>query len=255
MQPRHYYTIFMFLALAVFLVARWLMPKSPQLERTVWWKRIGLVLAGFIGGSLGSKVPFVVTGEAGWLTQQAWLSDGKTVTTALLGAYLGIEIAKLCLGIKAKTGDSFAVPLALALAVGRLGCFFNGCCFGVETSMPWGVEFADGVRRHPTQIYEVIFHLSMAVLLWRLTLAGALRYQRLKLYLIAYGLYRFVTEFIRPEPRLYWGLTFYQCVALVMIVSMVILWLIDEHAKRRELQTEMVQIDLARQPESSKLSA
>ena len=74
--------------------------------------------------------------------------------------------------MRVKTGDTFAVPLALALAVGRWGCFFNGCCYGVETTLPWGVWFRSRRRRaprlmkcHPTQIYESLFHFTMAVVL------------------------------------------------------------------------------------------
>ena len=54
-----------------------------------------------------------------------------------------------------------------------------------------------------------------------------LRYQRLKLYLIAYGTYRFFTEFIRPEPAWWHGLTFYQWAALILIAGMTIHWLVD----------------------------
>jgi prolipoprotein diacylglyceryltransferase len=234
MQPRSWYALFMLLALTVFLVARRLQPRVPALEAVPWWKRGGLVLAGFIGGALGAKVPFVLGGSLSWFSPVAWIGDGKTVTTALLGAYLGIEVAKLALGIKAKTGDSFAVPLALALAVGRWGCFFNGCCYGVETTMPWGIDFGDGVGRHPTQIYEVLFHLTMAIVLVRLTQLDVLRCQRLKFYLIGYGIYRFITEFIRPEPREWLGLTFYQGIAIVLVVVLSVQWVIDERAKPRQ---------------------
>src|SRR5205085_4282022 len=134
---------------------------------------------------------------------------GKTITTGLAGAYAGVELAKLALGIRVKTGDAFALPLALALAVGRWGCFFNGCCYGVETSLPWGVDFGDGVRRHPTQIYESLFHFGMALVLIEIARRGGLRYQRLKLYLIAYGVYRFCTALIRQERADFRGLTLY----------------------------------------------
>src|SRR5262249_54022203 len=158
----------------------------------------------------GAKLPFVITSSAGWLDHSAWISDGKTITTGLAGAYLAVEITKLALGIRAKTGDTFALPLALALAVGRWGCFFNGCCFGPPSDLPWAVDFGDGVPRHPTQIYECLFHLTMAVILWHIARHGWLRYQRLKLYLICYGCYRFATEYIRPEPPAWLDLTFYQ---------------------------------------------
>jgi prolipoprotein diacylglyceryltransferase len=231
MEPRASYSLFMLLALAVFLLARRALPKPPDLLVLPWWQRGLLVLGGFVGGALGAKLPFVLRSEAGVLTGGAWLADGKTITTGLIGAYLGVELTKLALGLRVKTGDTFALPLALALAVGRWGCFFNGCCYGARTDLPWGVPFRqpDGrwARCHPTQIYEVLFHLGMVLVLWALMRAGALRWQRLKLYLIAYGAFRFLTEFIRPEPAAWLGLTFYQWVAAVLVVGLSAQWLAD----------------------------
>ena len=146
-----------------------------------------------------------------------------------------MELAKRLLEVRIKTGDSFAVPLALAMAVGRWGCFCNGCCYGVETTLPWGVWFAvpgpDGspqwMKCHPTQIYESMFHFTMAVVLIWLTVRGLLPRQRLKLYLIAYGVYRFLTEYIRPEPRYWPGLTFYQWAALGLTAGLLVQWWVD----------------------------
>jgi prolipoprotein diacylglyceryltransferase len=56
------------------------------------------------------------------------------------------------------------------------------------------------------------------------------------LYLIAYGIYRFATEYLRPEPADYLGFTFYQWVALLLILGMSVHWLIDAKLKRREAQ-------------------
>ena len=140
---------------------------------------------------------------------------------------------KLALGVRVKTGDTFALPLALALAVGRWGCFFNGCCYGTPTDLPWGVDFGDGVRRHPTQIYESLFHLTMAGVLIAVVLRGRFRDHRLKLYLIAYRRYRFATEFIRPEPVYAAGLTFYQWVALVLAAGLSVQWWWDARIARR----------------------
>jgi prolipoprotein diacylglyceryltransferase len=226
--PRLLYAGFMLLALVVFVLTRSLVPKPAALGALPAWKRLALALAAFVGGTVGAKLPFAVVADAGWLTSAAWLTDGKTITTGLAGAYLSVELVKLVLGIRVKTGDTFALPLALALAVGRWGCFFNGCCYGTPTTLPWGVDFGDGVLRHPTQIYESIFHLSMAGLLLLLINLDLLHCQRLKLYLIAYGVYRFATEYIRPEPAWQLGLTFYQWVSLALIVSLGVQWIADE---------------------------
>jgi phosphatidylglycerol:prolipoprotein diacylglycerol transferase len=230
MPPRFFYSLFMLLALAVFLWARHFVPRSAGLKALSLSKRLLLAVAGFIGGALGAKLPFVLGASGGVLSDAAWFRDGKTITTGLMGAYIAVEVAKAILRVHVKTGDSFALPLALAMAVGRWGCFCNGCCYGIATDLPWGVDFGGHVYRHPTQIYESIFHLGMAVVLWQLLRHGALRYQHLKLYLIAYGVYRFATEFIRPEPAYWLDLTFYQWTSLAMIAGLTVQWLYD--AKR-----------------------
>jgi phosphatidylglycerol:prolipoprotein diacylglycerol transferase len=224
MPPRSYYTLFMLLSLVVFVVVRHFVPRPPELLRLPWHQRLLLGLSAFIGGALGAKVPFALGASEGLLSPVAWLADGKTITTGLIGAYLAVELAKWLMEIHVKTGDTFALPLACALVVGRWGCFCNGCCHGVPTDLPWGRDFGDGVLRHPTQAYESLFHLGMAVVLWLLLREGWLRGQHLKLYLIAYGVYRFLTEYIRPEPISAWGMTFYQWVSLILIAGMVAQW-------------------------------
>lgn len=236
-MPRVFYASFMVLALVVFLVTRHLIPKPPALRMLPWWKRAALAAAAFIGGALGGKLPFVGMHPLDWLDLATWLKDGKTIVAALIGAYLAVEAAKWLLDIRVKTGDTFALPLALALAVGRWGCFFNGCCYGVATTLPWGVDFrvktAEGyqvVKCHPTQIYESIFHFTMALLLGEMMRRGLFVGQRLKLYLIAYGVYRFLTEYLRPEPAWWLGLTFYQWAALALAAGMIAQWLTERRA-------------------------
>ena len=237
---RLYYSSFMILALAVFLLARHFVPKPARLQALPWWKRGALGLAAFVGGTLGAKLPFAVAQPAGWLDGSAWLADGKTIVAGLIGAYLAVEAAKYLLEVRVKTGDTFALPLALALAVGRWGCFCNGCCYGAPTTLPWGVPFwvTEQGRRvtcHPTQVYESLFHFLMALVLLWLLLRGVLPGQHLKLYLIAYGVYRFLTEYIRPEPAWWLGLTFYQWASLVLIVGLALQWLIERGPGRRRV--------------------
>jgi prolipoprotein diacylglyceryltransferase len=233
-MPRVLYASFMLAALVVFLLARRLIPRPPELLVLPWWKRASLAAAAFIGGVLGGKAPFAAAHQEGWFSYAAWFSDGKTIVAGLIGAYLAVELTKRLLGIRVKTGDTFALPLALAMAVGRWGCFFNGCCYGVETTLPWGVWFRvpieDGVRWmkcHPTQIYESLFHSTMALVIWQLMRRGLLPDQRLKLYLLAYGVYRFLTEYIRSEPAWCLGLTFYQWAAAALAMGMILQWLAD----------------------------
>jgi phosphatidylglycerol:prolipoprotein diacylglycerol transferase len=225
---RYYYPLFMLLGLLVFVLARRCLPRPPALALLPWWQRLCLALAAFVGGVLGAKLPFAMTSPAGWWMPEAWFTDGKTIMTGLAGACLAVELTKFALEIHVKTGDTFALPLALAMTVGRLGCFFNGCCYGIPTSLPWGVSFVqlDGmsVLCHPTQLYESLFHFTMAIVLAELLWWQLLPGQHLKIYLISYCVYRFLTEWIRPEPVWLVGMTFYQCVAIALALALLSQW-------------------------------
>src|SRR5262249_3869802 len=207
---------------------------SPRPARLTRLEKLTLGLAAFVGGTLSAKLPFVWDSTGGFWDWSTWAADGKTITTGLVGAYFAVEGTQLLLGIQAETGARLAIPLAVALAVGRWGCFVNGCCYGMPTSLPWCVDFGDGVCRHPTQVYESLFHAIWAVILVRLTQRDVLRYQRLKLYLIAYCAFRFAIEFIRVEPKWLGPLTYYQVVVVGFAAFLMVQWVIDARRVRRE---------------------
>jgi phosphatidylglycerol---prolipoprotein diacylglyceryl transferase len=190
-------------------------------------QRLGLALGAFCGGMIGAKLPFAIYDWDGFLAGTSWFDSGKTLVLGLVGGYFGVEAAKWALDIRVKTGDGFAAPVAAAIAVGRLACFCGGCCFGQPTELPWGVDFGDGIRRHPTQLYEFLFHITAACILIQLLARGRFRGQLIKLYIIAYLSFRFVTEFIRPEPRVWLDLTIYQWATLGLIPVFVALWIRD----------------------------
>jgi phosphatidylglycerol---prolipoprotein diacylglyceryl transferase len=230
---REGYLAFMLLAVAAFFLARRLFP-PPRSVRLTPLERLTLALAAFVGGTLAAKLPFVWSGEVGFWDWTTWTADGKTITTGLVGAYLSVELTKWLLGIRAKTGDGLAAPLAVALAVGRWGCFVNPCCYGAPTTFQWGVDFGDGVLRHPTQLYESLFHAAWAGILVRLNSQDVLPYQRLKLYLLAYCGFRFAIEFIRVEPKWLGPLTYYQVVVIGFAVFLAVQWVVDARRLRGE---------------------
>lgn len=208
----------------------YLFRRSQGALRLSGWEKGILALGAFCGAMLGAKfVLLLIDPRASW--QFADLFDGgKTILGGLLGGYFGVELAKWALELEVKTGDTFVVPVAASVAVGRVACFVGGCCYGQPTALPWGVDFGDGILRHPTQLYEAAFHAAMAILLYRLREAGSLRFQLMKLYILSYLLYRFATEFIRPEPRLWQGLTGYQLLAVPMVALFAFLWKTDQEA-------------------------
>jgi len=97
--------------------------------------------------------------------------SSKTIVGGLIGGLIAVEIVKKIAGIRTPTGDLFAIPLCVGIAVGRIGCFLTGLddgTFAVATTLPWGINFGDGIARHPTQLYEIVFLLVLAAVLWRM---------------------------------------------------------------------------------------
>lgn len=176
-------------------------PALP-LEKNLW-----LLVGAIFGAWAGSKLLAWAESPQHYLalarTDPAALLGGKTIVGGLLGGWAGIEFAKKRLGIVHSTGDAFVWPLAIGTALGRLGCFFTGLddhTYGVATALPWGVDFGDGLARHPTQLYESIFVLALAVAISLATRTRALpNGARFRLYFAGYFAFRFFIEFLKPR--------------------------------------------------------
>ena len=115
-----------------------------------------------------------------------------------------MELIKRRSGIRQRTGDLFAVPLAVGIAIGRVGCFLAGTqddTFGLPTSVPWGMDLGDGVRRHPVQLYEVAAMILLAVLLTRVRGPRFAAGDRYRIFLFAYCCWRLLIDFLKPAPR------------------------------------------------------
>jgi phosphatidylglycerol:prolipoprotein diacylglycerol transferase len=128
--------------------------------------------------------------------------SGKTIVGGLAGGLVAVEWVKRRLGIRVATGDLFAVPLALGLAVGRIGCFLTGLAddtCGNATRLPFGVDFGDGVRRHPTQLYEIVFVLVLAAVLWGLLERPHRGGEIFKTFMVSYATWRLLVDFLKPR--------------------------------------------------------
>ncbi|HIK92936.1 MAG TPA: diacylglyceryl transferase [Planctomycetes bacterium] len=196
------------------------------------FNKVWIGLSAFSGAILTAKLPFLIPGLPGFTDAEGLLISGKTILFGMVGGYFGVELAKRSIGLKMKTGDTFVVPVAVSIAIGRLACFCGGCCYGTPTNLPWAVTFPsiDHLTRHPTQLYESAFHLVAAVVAAGMIQRRMLQGQLIKLYFISYFCYRFLTEFIRPEALVVGGLTAYQWSAIVFIPLFAWLWRRDAMA-------------------------
>src|SRR5467141_2220393 len=149
-----------------------------------------------------------------------WIIAAATMG-ALVGGLFAVELAKQILGIKRRTGDLFAVPLCLGMAIGRIGCFLTGLedhTSGIATSLPWGVNFGDGISRHPTQLYEALFALALGGYLWRRMQLPSVPGDIFKGFMVAYFAFRLACDFLKPEVRVLLGLSSIQLACMAMLI-------------------------------------
>lgn len=208
---------------------------------TRWWA----ITAAALGGAVGSKALAWFEDPAAlralW-TDPAFLLAGKTVVGGLLGGLIAVELVKALLGERRSTGDIFAAPLAVGMAIGRIGCFLTGLSdhtYGVATSLPWGVDFGDGMTRHPTQLYEMVFLVVLAAVLLRLQARGGRRGDVFKAFMVAYLAFRLGIDAMKPGVPLL-GLTAIQwaCVAgLLYYAPDIVRWVRTGFEGRHERDT------------------
>jgi phosphatidylglycerol---prolipoprotein diacylglyceryl transferase len=188
-------------------------------------QRTTIIVGGMIGALLGAKI--LVIFQHIDLLWNHWqylillLLQGKTVVGAMLGAVIGVELTKKIIGVNRSTGDVFVYPLLLGTAIGRIGCFLTGLrdrTYGIPTNLPWGIDFGDGITRHPTQIYEIVFLISLMTFFHFRS-----RYQKqegelFKFYMIGYLGFRFIIDFIKPDFHPFLGMSAIQVACLLALV-------------------------------------
>lgn len=136
--------------------------------------------------------------------------------------------------------DVAAPAAALGYGVGRIGCLISGDGdYGVPTSLPWGMSFPNGIvpttqRVHPTPIYEFLIALGIFWILWRLgarwMATAAPAGKVFAAYLVLTGIARFLVEFIRINPRSFFGMTNAQAASLGSIIAGALLLLSLRHS-------------------------
>lgn len=230
----HPHLFFEALAYALAIAAYFLLRRrfGDPVSTTLRWV---VLTAAVAGGAVGSKILFLL--EDPKLTLQnihnpAYLMGGKTIVGALVFGLLAVELMKRHVGVLPSTGDLYAIPLALGIAVGRIGCFLTGLSdntYGTPTSLPWGVDFGDGVRRHPTQLYEAAFLVLLIPVLFRILRNTATTSSGKQLsvfapgdafrfFMVVYLSFRLLCDSIKPYVRIYLGLGAIQWACLLVLL-------------------------------------
>ena len=170
------------------------------------WIFIGAAAGAFFGshilGILEKPFPPQLYNENGLKYSLFYFMANKTVLGGFLGGLIGVESTKKVIGVTTSSGDLMTFPLILGLIIGRIGCHLEGLedgTFGDATTWPWGIDFGDGINRHPTNLYEILFlimlWLSIVYIEKRYSLSNGIRF---KIFLISYIIFRFFIEFLKP---------------------------------------------------------
>ncbi len=209
-----WYTVLLLTALLVSALF-WIRMARRDSSLVVLW------LGALIGAFVGAKLVYLLAEGGRDIGQPDFvrrLATGKSVLGALLGGYASVEGFKKLLGYRKPTGDEFAVIVPAGIALGRVGCWMNGCCLGhaCDTDSWWTLRDAHGIPRWPSVPLEFAFNLTALVILAGLRRAGRFPGNLFHLYLIAYGLFRFLHEPFRDTPRLFGPFSGYSIAALAV---------------------------------------
>lgn len=190
--------------------------RRGQTDERILYVVLGALVGGAVFMRLGTWLQHLDLRENASLAEQ-WMYGNRSILSGLVGAWLGVHVAKRLVGYRPRTGDLFAPAVALGMCVGRIGCLLTELP-GTPTGTGYGVSLdpaaaarlrvAAGVPLHPSFAYEIAFHAVAFAVLWcwlrhRLQAPG----ETLTLYLAGYGVFRFLVEFVRGNEVVWEGLT------------------------------------------------
>lgn len=171
-------TYYLMISLASVLGVMWFLKRTPQAEENL---AINTAFIGLVAGFIGARLAHVIYEDPLYyfkdirLIFYVWSGGFIYYGGLLVGLWAAISYLKVRTMMVSPWLDRASLPMALAYAVGRLGCFLNGCCYGRVCELPWAVKFPSHISfgmallpRHPTQLYAAGF--EMVVILGLLAL-------------------------------------------------------------------------------------
>ncbi len=185
-----------------------------------------ILVCALIGGIIGSKIPVIIE-NIKYLIQdfsqiKAFLFTGKSIVGGLIGGYIGLKIGKKIVKEKIRIGNNITPAIALAMAIGRIGCFLSGCCYGIQTKLPIGIDFGDGITRIPTQLIEMVFCLILFIVFYQQQKKEVIPGIIFQKFVLSYFIFRFFIEFIRDTNKNIVFLSIYQVISMIGILYMII---------------------------------
>lgn len=213
---------------------------TEQVGDLIFYAALGVIIGGRLGYILFYDFPSFIANP---LTVFRIWDGGMSFHGGLLGVITALWIFGRRTSKSLFEITDFIAPMVpIGLGAGRIGNFINGELWGRVTTMPWGMVFpnAGPLPRHPSQLYEFIFEgVVLFAILWWFSMKPRPRMAVSGLFLLLYGIFRFVLEFFRqPDPQLgfiaFGWLTMGQLLSIPMILGgAAIFWIIKGNAKTR----------------------
>jgi phosphatidylglycerol:prolipoprotein diacylglycerol transferase len=190
---------------------------------------IHFLLAACIGVILGSHLLYILINYKNIGTKQPFVDfvrlffGGSVFYGGLIGGMGITYIFRKKFTHFNQIVEIVTVSIPLFHFFGRVGCFFNGCCFGIENSLGFKfnssyIDAANGIKRLPIQLIEATFNITLFILLRELSKKEIFKNKLLDVYLLAYSIGRFIFEFYRGD--IYRGVYFH--LSTSQIISMII---------------------------------
>ena len=209
---------YQFFVILAMLVGGWLIRKDSTKWKLPHFQHYTLLTIAFIGALAGSAIPAFFSG--GLVEGLAWSTPitPKTVMGGILASFIFVSIYKKITKNHLDTSDGFARGAIAMMAIGRIGCIFQHCCYGKEAS--WGLDFGDGLSRIPVQYFEAIGLFGIFYFIQHIHEKNLFAGRRLFIVFALYGCLRFTLEFGREQiANIYLGIGFYQWIALLIFVT------------------------------------
>ncbi|MEW4922280.1 prolipoprotein diacylglyceryl transferase family protein [Algibacter sp. 2305UL17-15] len=183
--------------------------------------RLSIILGAALGALIGSRLVGFLENPIIEFSQEnlIQLLNTKTIMGGLFGGLLGVEFAKKRIGETQSSGDLFVFPIILGIFIGRIGCFLSGVnefTYGAKTTSIFGMDLGEGVLRHPTSLYELVFLILLFFSLKHIKKTSDLKNGDLfKWFMILYFGFRFFIEFLKPNVFYVFGLSTIQILCII----------------------------------------
>ena len=172
-----WYGIMIALGVASLLV---IMPREAKrlgIPRDIY----SICLSGIAGGLIGGRLAYVFYNWEHFIANPReiigfqGLAQNGMIIGIIVAALIYMWVTRMRFSMLLSMGDALAVGAPLALAIGRIGCTINGCCYGIPApDLPWAIVYTHpdslaplGVPTHPTPIYHLLWNLIVFAIVWR----------------------------------------------------------------------------------------